>query len=210
MGCDIHVCCEYRPRESVRSGNGWIEKKLDWHTMDVFQKNLKGEYELLPLYTDRCYSLFANLAGVRRYNDELLIDDPRGLPSDICEDTRKEYESWGRDAHTCSWFTLWELCDWYNKYGKIKYRGYLTAHDAARVKQDDWYQPDCIYGSNKDDATLILTEWVHTNYPVKEFIDKIKQRADDFYFLFLSSYKSPSEATVEKMKDIRVIFWFDN
>lgn len=56
----------------------------------------------------------------------------------------------------------------------------------------------------------MLTEWVHNNYALEEFINKIKQRAEDFCFLFLSEVTRLSEITIEKMKDIRVVFWFDN
>jgi len=56
---------------------------------------------------DRIYSLFSVLAGTR--GECLPLYDPRGLPSDISNKTKKEYEDWGADAHTPSWLTSKEL-----------------------------------------------------------------------------------------------------
>lgn len=210
MGCDIHVCCEYRPRVTKRINNQWIEQKLNWRSMDVFFKNIENEWEPLPIYSDRCYDLFGTLAGVRNYADCLTIDSPRGVPSDACAETLKEYNLMREDAHSCSWFTLYELCEWFNKYGRIKYQGYLTAIESAKVLADDGYIPDVIYESNEDDATLIFTQWTHRNTALEEFINCIKKRAEDFYFIYPYNFTNPSADTIDRMKDIRVVFWFDN
>lgn len=105
MGCDIHMCVEYKrsPEDSWRSG-------------DYFHKDdpLSPDATMcrVDLYDDRCYSLFAVLAGVRNNGDYKPIDTPRGLPDDVTEYVKKDYKSWGIDAHSCSFLTLRELKEW--------------------------------------------------------------------------------------------------
>lgn len=60
------------------------------------------------LYNERNYFLFGLLAGVRNYNVQ-PIREPRGIPEDTCESIKKYFQNWGADAHTPSWFTLYEL-----------------------------------------------------------------------------------------------------
>lgn len=57
----------------------------------------------------RGYSWFAALAGVRAYNEDECIWAPRGLPNDVSRPVEREYEAWGRDAHTPSWLSLDEI-----------------------------------------------------------------------------------------------------
>lgn len=104
MGCDIHMCVEYRRGrdEKWRSGDYF-------HSINPIDPN--GQYHRVDLYDDRCYSLFAVLADVRNSGYE-IIDDPRGLPEDVTDYVKADYDSWGLDAHSCSFFTLRELKEW--------------------------------------------------------------------------------------------------
>jgi hypothetical protein len=117
MGCDIHVYLEKKKK---------INDVEQWVNIDHWQKNpyfnMEGyederELEHVSAYQGRNYELFGILAGVRD-NSMNPIDDPRGLPDDISNETRKEYELWGRDAHTPTYFTLDELLDFYQKKPK--------------------------------------------------------------------------------------------
>lgn len=108
MGCDIHVYLE-----KYASING----KSTWVNVDYWQKNPYfgiednvDEYEHVSCYVGRNYDLFGILAGVRSGEDP--IDEPRGLPEDVTETTRKEYEKWGIGCHTPSYYTLKELKDY--------------------------------------------------------------------------------------------------
>jgi hypothetical protein len=60
--------------------------------------------------------MFARMAGVRNYDDEIEpIAAPRGLPDDITEITRLCYEWEKDDAHSMSWLNgseLQMLADW--------------------------------------------------------------------------------------------------
>lgn len=102
MGCDIHMYVEYR-----RNG--------DWKNGDYFMLDnpdaIKPKRKRMELYDARNYDLFAVLANVRNYDLREYIDDPRGLPDDVTYYVEHEYEDWGWDAHSCSYFTLQELID---------------------------------------------------------------------------------------------------
>lgn len=107
MGCDIHVYLE-----KYASING----KSTWVNVDYWQKNpyfgiteSEREYEHVSCYVGRNYDLFGILAGVRSGEDP--IDEPRGLPEDVTEVTKKEYER-GDMIHTPTYYTLKELKDY--------------------------------------------------------------------------------------------------
>jgi hypothetical protein len=82
-------------------------------TLDWFQAKQSGK--LANPYTDRpydgrCYSLFGVLAGVRDQTKD-PISLPRDLPVDVSDYIRDDYEGWGWDAHSSSYYYLYELLD---------------------------------------------------------------------------------------------------
>ena len=83
MATDIHIHLEHKSR------------KTNNYVYDFETKN------------ERIYSLFGALAGTR--GSCVPIYEPRGLPDDISSKALKEYQSWGKDAHTPSWLTTKEL-----------------------------------------------------------------------------------------------------
>ena len=87
MGCDIHVYAENKKSTSAYA---------KWHF---------AGYMGVP----RNYVLFALLAGVRNYYEFVPIAPPRGLPTDVTEETKAEADSWGSDGHSHSWLTLAEM-----------------------------------------------------------------------------------------------------
>lgn len=104
MGCDIHVCVEYK-----RSSEGHWQSGDYFHMTNPLDPNEKP-YRV-DVYSDRCYSLFGVLADVRNRGYK-PIDTPRGLPDDVTDYVKSEYEWWGTDAHSASFFTLRELKEW--------------------------------------------------------------------------------------------------
>lgn len=104
MGCDIHV---YTEQFDTRDGQ--------WYTNDNFRLNRfhgqyddEKEFQHESVYHGRNYQLFGILAGVR---DSYVnpLSPPRGIPDDSCEFIKKEFAYWGGDAHSASYFTLYEL-----------------------------------------------------------------------------------------------------
>jgi hypothetical protein len=85
MGCDIHI---------------YAEKVvgLEW-------EHIPG----LEPFNNCNYGTFGFLANVRNYSDVIPISNPRGIPSDVSNLVKLEYEEWGIDAHSASWLTVDEL-----------------------------------------------------------------------------------------------------
>lgn len=87
MGCDIHCHVEIR-------------------------YNGKWEHYAMPSVS-RFYGLFGVMAGVR--GEGPAIVEPKGVPDDMSVVTKLDWEKWGSDAHTPSWFNEEEidkLVDW--------------------------------------------------------------------------------------------------
>lgn len=84
MGCDIHL---------------HIEIKL----------NGKWEHWGAP-HLQRNYPLFAKMAGVRNYDDEIEpIAKPKGLPEDLTVCTKFNAGYDGNDGHSHSWLNCQEI-----------------------------------------------------------------------------------------------------
>ena len=92
MGCDIHLL---------------YQKQINGHWQSVRVKNNPtAVYSDGPL-EGRNYTIFAFLAGVRNYDAIKPIAEPRGLPSDLNDETfAQECEDYG---HTPSWLSIDEL-----------------------------------------------------------------------------------------------------
>lgn len=84
---------------------------------------------------ERCYPLFARMAGVRNYSGLEQIAPLRGLPADVTLVTRMDWHRSPEDWHSPSWLgsrEIEELEDWLNdQLGEEscnlgnKYWGYL-------------------------------------------------------------------------------------
>lgn len=114
MGCDIHTHVEIR-------SDRWGRRTLDWRCGDYFSVvdplDPDAKYAIQELHGNRYYALFAVLANVRNYDYRLnYIDEPRGLPDDVTEFVKRDYEGWGWDAHSCSYFTLRELIEYHEEH----------------------------------------------------------------------------------------------
>lgn len=83
MGCDIHVHIE------------------------IFYKG-KWRHYAAP-NVNRWYDLFAVMAGVRNYSEIDPISEPKGVPANMSEITKMEFNYWGSDVHNHSWFDEKEI-----------------------------------------------------------------------------------------------------
>lgn len=199
MGCDIHLFTE-RKRT--------INNVEQWVSMDYFKKNpyfgddeYEREYEIIPLYRSRNYRLFAMLADVRNYDDNLIISEPKGFPDDTCKEIKKEKEYWDGDGHSYSYFTLKELKDFKKENHLIKYSGYVNKFDSERIDEGEMPHMWCKATNNKD---FIYREWEYPNNNLDEIINNLEVRIrDDFYL--------PYDADTSKYDEkVRIVFWFDN
>lgn len=110
MGCDIHT---------------FIEKKVNGKWEPIFLYRIDGNHpELAYPYNGRNYELFSILAGVRGWHNALV--DLRGLPTDISEGVSREYDWWGNDAHSMTWYDLFELSLFEKEHRNEEGYEYLT------------------------------------------------------------------------------------
>lgn len=120
MGCDIHASAE---RKFDGSWDGY-----------VFAAGIE-------LDIDRWYTLFGYLAGVRGIEDPIV--EPRGFPSKVSDEVKKDYESWDSDAHTPSWLTFKELKMLPKEFKKEPFYVYLESlaklHGEDNVRLVFWF-----------------------------------------------------------------------
>jgi len=115
MGADIHIFVE----KQMPSGN-WacvrnLNESIDSDGLAVMYRDRSSSNAGFVAYWElrsRNYELFAALAGVRGDGPE-----PRDLPQDVSEYVQAEYEGWGADAHSASWYSAKEFLQIYANIG---------------------------------------------------------------------------------------------
>ena len=206
MGCDIHMHVEYKDFR----GDRWFCG--DYFTINPYyeENNSDGElpYNLVDIYPHRNYSLFATLANVRNYGGTSYIDEPRGLPDDVCVEVKKASDRIGDYGHSRSYFTLQELIDFQNKAKPLKHRGMISPQ--AQINLDEkGILPDCwCQGTNEEGWQW--RKWEESNKVLVSLIEIIKKRASELYVIYDFLWEREPEKAYEKSKNIRIVFWFDN
>jgi len=200
MGCDIHTRVEYFT--TVNGEQAWFDG--DHYVRNKYfdgKDEWEDELTVVDIYNGRNYALFSTLAGVRNYGDTEIIDEPRGIPSDANKFIKADYERWGCDAHTPSWFTLKELIDYQEAEPVVKYSGMISPE--ASVNLDNGIYPEewCQGTSIK---TYIRREWEEKSEVLVPLIDSLKARCKELFYLW------DDERVLEFVNKIRVVFWFDN
>ncbi len=218
MGCDIHL---------------FVEKR----------NLVSGKWESVPEPpVSRNYSLFAILADVRNHfgfagvdlgDPYNVIAPPRGLPADVSRLVRREFKSWGLNAHTPSWFTLEELLnfDWtqlvecrrrlsFEQFFKWAESGYEGEPRTSLIGHDS---DDCI---TMEEAEIMVVELRLTSGEYVEneaaFLEEHKGAVilvkwQESYNRSASDFWSESipvllhiAGDVKHASDVRIVFWFDN
>lgn len=105
MGTDIHLVVEKRQPDG-----SWRRAEEKRPTTDKWDDHPLTREDW---YSERNYTLFGVLAGVRGY-DIPKIAEPRGLPDNI---DREEDANYDIGDHTYSWLTVQELYDYDWSYG---------------------------------------------------------------------------------------------
>lgn len=198
MGCDIHLMTE-----RFRNING----EGRWVSIDHFKYNpyYGEEYEselcLVPVYRKRNYNLFSFLANVRNYSGNSFISNPKGIPKDASEITKKESESWRGDGHSHSYFTLQELKVFLSENPMQKYQGYMIPSDAELVDKGEmpgsWWQDGNV-------PNQVYREWEYKNTALDDLLEAIEKRKKEEFWIF------DDEERPEFDDKVRIVFWFDN
>lgn len=209
MGCDIHVMTEFN--KTVNGIKEWVNCD-NWRYNPYYGEEYEPEMTLQAIYYARNYELFSFLADVRNYGGNPSFGFNRGIPDDVHEITRKEYDYWGDDAHTPGYCTLKELKEAIAKVKTVRYEGAVTKEQAERyrttgVTPTEWGQG---IGQWKGIAPKYADqyEWLVWEAEVHCFdrlIAAIEDRKRDVFWIF-----RPENDDFSKDEDIRIVFWFDN
>lgn len=199
MGCDIHLFTERK--RSINNKSKWVNvdhwKINPYHGIDKSEPRLN----LVELYGGRNYPLFGMLAGVRNYNENPVMSQPKGLPKDCSLIVKNESDIWGSDGHSHSFFTLEEIKSFRKKNKVTKYSGMMSVEQAKKV--DSGEMPDywCKWTSDK---SAVYREWEFESDTLKGLVKKLEKRKREEFYLY------GNEERPEFDKDIRIVFWFDN
>ncbi len=165
MGCDIHTHLE-------------IKVASRWH-----------HYSSPSII--RNYDLFTKMAGVRSGGSPIVpISMPKGLPEKLSVVTKIDYENWGLDAHSTSWFNAKEikqLIDFHIRYT-------CNVPDHIPESQEDRY----------------IAEKSRTNSKIRKHAYEVRSSWGYVFGCYISDFVENREELPKKLQDIRLVFWFDN
>lgn len=190
MGCDIHSFAEKKNKKKdtwEKAGNMLIlHEEYLWEKVgDVFslceydKKHYQKDFGDNP-FDHRSYSVFAFLAGVRNYDCCEPLSEPKGIPNDVSDEIKTEYDSWSCDSHSTSYLTLRELLEF--DYDKIFWNRRVTKQTSN----------NCWNGASLADEG----EGAMISY---------RENLGEFFFTHLEELKSLGD-----IDDVRIVFWFDN
>ncbi|MCP4215043.1 MAG: hypothetical protein GY765_10315 [bacterium] len=170
MGCDIHICVESKER-TIGLEKKWVNAD-DWIVNSLYLEEGESEFERQEIYHGRDYGLFAILADVRNRDGVTPIASPRGLPSNVSKQTKKESDSWGEDGHSHSYFLLSEL-EQYRENNKISFfSGFVSEEGAKAIDAGEMPSTWC-QGTNNE--TWVHRKWTKEGSPLDDLIEKIKE-----------------------------------
>lgn len=188
MGCDIHMYSEKLKRS-------WSQPtKIKWIPFDFFRYNSyypernddeiwEREFDVDPIYSERNYHLFSLLANVRNYGDRIEpFSEPRGVPDDLSDFVKSEYDKWDGDGHSYSWFSFGELFNLYKGY--------------------NWSEEESYSKSSLEEIIETLFSKICKEY----YYPKNVMTLDNVHKI----YEELLGTNIDIYNEIRIIFWFDN
>jgi len=201
MGCDIHMFCEYK--RTVKDNDVWVNAD-NWRINPYFGDEDETEYEISGLLSERNYTLFSALCGVRDYSDKTpRISEPKGIPVDVCKEIMRESNSWDGDGHSHSYVTLAEVFAFNKLNNPVKFSGLISVEQAKDLNDNEKLPESWCQGST--DKTKVHRVWSDTSMTVLgELYEKMAERFNDVGWFF------GRDIPLEKMDDFRIVFWFDN
>ena len=175
MGCDIHSFAERLNKQT----NKW-EKVGDAFSLDEYGKTRFKKDKGDSPFDWRNYSVFAFLANVRNYDHCEPISKPKGLPDDISDEVKQEYEHMEEDAHSTSFLTAKELLDF--DYDKTFWNRRVT----KQTSKNGWNGASLA----EEGEGIVLT---------------YRENLGEWFFVHLNELKELGEP-----EDVRIVFWFDS
>lgn len=198
MGCDIHVCVEIREE---RYKNQEPTGEYIWRSAEVYVRDRHATFGMCKsaAYYGRNYELFTALAGVRGDDDSPRIDDPRGLPHDVSEQTEEEHRAWDCDAHSASHVTLAELYAFQEAHKTVKRKGMLSIAQAKALDEDGVKPSTWCQWTSED--TWVHREWEDEFKAMDTLIQSLEMHLSTHFRMW-----NPKD----RAEDVRIVFWFDN
>ena len=211
MGCDIHENVEYiRGGKWVRASDKtgptcYVCKGTGKHygKQCFMCKGVKHKW-----YISRNYMLFGILAGVRWYDVDHI--DPKGLPEDIAEASKKTFYE---GDHSASYFTLKELLEIKEKtqvvIGYVDLKNYLEYKEKGSPEYwSEYIHKESIISNEEMERRAKLKPFWDGDRLCTQIIWEMKnsQIGEDFWQEFV-----PAMANLHKDPEkVRFVFWFDN
>ena len=193
MGMDAHFFIEYK-----KEGQGW---ELDPNHIDETDPISKGQYLKQVTCIHRDHLLLGLLGGPRSGPGTAMIDR-RGLPNDISDKLKKEWEDrWkGNGGHSTSWVSIEEFEMVLNEYERIQAED--PEIERSRKK----------YGNPRKKLKKITTK------PFYKYEDVLENNlVEPTYRDMLTYMKQQIKERTETVEDIidincecRLVFWFDS
>lgn len=175
MGCDIHIFTE------VKKNGSWRRSTDEVFTLDKFDQEYHKKEKGTDPFDWRSYGMFGFLAGVRNYSCVPGFECKQGLPEDVTDKVRLEFDNMDGDAHSPSYLTAEELIgfDYDKKFS-----------DRRTTKEE---RPGYFNGAH------VVSEEEGAKTSFREFLG-------EFFMTHVQELKTLSE----QYEDARVVFWFDN
>ena len=214
MGTDIHVLTE-----RYYEDKGWFNTD-SWRYSPYYDEGDKDscedEMELVEIFDDRNYYLFSILADVRNYMGEVIsISEPKGLPEDCHEVTRKYAEEYGGHSH--SYFTLKELYDNWSKWDTVQQKsGILVGQQLIDFDEKGIVPSDSVRNWYNGKEEHAYREWTIEYNPMDRFMVALIGRFCELFWIVRYKeidYKENEEfkQAVEKYgNEFRTVFFFDS
>jgi len=181
----------------------------------------------------RCYVSYSLLADVRNYYGLKPMDQPRGLPDDVTERLRKDFDSWGSDAHSATYLYLDELLDF--NYSKVKskttyklnmiqYKRYINGASLAVVGEEanrnyrmiNYLEEAPNVVSEGDMKDLLecpknnLLKEIKPNTYITQVTSIEILKEDEFNSITDAVELIKKEHPKTDPKNMRIVMWFDN
>ncbi len=200
---------------------------------EVFEKygddeRVQWEYYLDRALGSRNYCFFAILADVRNGrgfggmdtgNGFNPISEPRGLPEDVSLEVKRQFDHYGVDGHSHSYFTLKELLE-YDWEQETVHRGLINEKEYSRMlstgSSSPSYWAGAMYGADNTQISLAdMLDLINGKFPREPGKDYVTE------FEWGETYREAvgadylEELCTElaqygKPEDVRIVFFFDN
>ena len=199
MGCDIHIAIEVQNRDGI-----WRDKNAysvnPYFGDDEYETQ---QFHRIDPYRGRNYELFTAFAGVRSRGHEVdPIAEPRGIPTDVSEFIKKDFERWGCDAHTPSYLTLKEILDWGEVNKKVKRSGMVSPETLKELRENG--TPPSSWCGWTSDESWEHAEWEDELKIIDWFVEEVKK------YLEGNMWSFEVKEIFDNPESTRFVFWFDN